>query len=97
MVSPIGGHSSHVEQTSPDLHQNGQAQDITGEQKRNYANITQADIGSHAEAQGETVKDQVDGAITSGPRRADPSTGGRVQVGETGDLHDLAARRQSRA
>lgn len=46
-------------------------------------------------AQREAVKDQVDGAVASGPKRADASSGGRVQVGETGDLHDLAARRQS--
>ncbi|RWA07898.1 hypothetical protein EKO27_g7207 [Xylaria grammica] len=94
MVDSIGGHSSHIEQTPLGSHQNGQAQNIIDEQKSNYGNTTQADVGSHAETQGEAIKDQVDGAIASGPKRADPSTGGRVQVGETGDLHDLAARRQ---
>lgn len=61
----------------------------------NHGNATQTDLGSRAEAQGEAIKDQIDGAIPSGPKRADQSTGGRVQVAETGDLHDLAARRQS--
>lgn len=60
-----------------------------------HGSAAQTDLGSHAEAQGEAIKDQIDGAIPSGPKRADQSTGGRVQVGETGDLHDLAARRQS--
>ncbi|KAK5631730.1 hypothetical protein RRF57_007444 [Xylaria bambusicola] len=67
---------------------------ITDEQKSNYGSTTHTDIGSHTETQAEQVKDQVDGATPSGPKRATPESGGRVQVGETGDLHDLAARRQ---
>ncbi|KAI1302662.1 hypothetical protein F5Y03DRAFT_361502 [Xylaria venustula] len=94
MADLTSGHSTHVEQTPLDSHQHGQAQNIIDEQKSNYGNTTQADIGAHSEAHGEAVKDQVDGAIASGPKRADPSSGGRVQVAETGDLHDLAARRQ---
>ncbi|KAI1331311.1 hypothetical protein F5Y16DRAFT_395750 [Xylariaceae sp. FL0255] len=43
----------------------------------------------------EAIKDQVDGAVATGPRRADASTGGRVNVAETGDLNELAARRRS--
>ncbi|KAI1340456.1 hypothetical protein F5Y15DRAFT_40317 [Xylariaceae sp. FL0016] len=42
----------------------------------------------------EGAKDQVDGAVATGPKKADASTGGRVNVAETGDLHDLAAKRQ---
>ncbi|KAI1367720.1 hypothetical protein F5Y08DRAFT_297452 [Xylaria arbuscula] len=95
MDDSLGGHSSQIEQTPLDANQSGQAQNIIDEQKSNYGNTTQADIGSHTEAQAEAVKDQVDGAISSGPKRATPESGGRVQVGETGDLHDLAARRQS--
>ncbi|KAI0971697.1 hypothetical protein F4678DRAFT_461060 [Xylaria arbuscula] len=95
MADFTGGHSTHIEQTPLDSHQHGQVQNIVDEQKSNYGNTTQADIGAHSEARGEAVKDQVDGAIASGPKRADPSSGGRVQVAETGDLHDLAARRQS--
>ncbi|KAI0405334.1 hypothetical protein F4802DRAFT_562719 [Xylaria palmicola] len=94
MADSHGGHSSHLVQTPLDSHQHGQAQNILAEQKSNYGNTTQADVGAHAEAQGEAIKDQVDGATASGPKRADQSSGGRVQVGETGDLHDLAARRQ---
>ncbi|KAI1426689.1 hypothetical protein F5Y12DRAFT_740708 [Xylaria sp. FL1777] len=95
MADSVSGHSSHIEQKPLDSNQHGQAQNIIDEQKSNYGNTAQADIGSHTEAHGEAVKDQVDEAIASGPKRADPSTGGRVLVGETGDLHDLAARRQS--
>ena len=46
------------------------------------------------EAHVEAVKDQIDDAVTKGPKKADASTGGRVMVAETGDLHDLAASRQ---
>jgi hypothetical protein len=67
---------------------------IIDEQKSNYGNTTQADLGASMEAHGQAVKDQVDGAVVTGPKRADQSSGGRVQVGEQGDLHDLAARRQ---
>ncbi|KAI1180070.1 hypothetical protein F4777DRAFT_530838 [Nemania sp. FL0916] len=56
---------------------------------------THTEQASRAEAQEEAIKDQIDGATAKGPKRADQSTGGRVQVGETGDLHDLAARRKS--
>ncbi|KAI3343393.1 hypothetical protein F4824DRAFT_439771 [Ustulina deusta] len=94
MTDSVGARSSHIEQTPLDSNQHGQAQNIIDEQKSNYGNTPQADIGSHAEAQGGPARDQVDGAFANGPRRADPLSGGRVQVGETGDLHDLAARRQ---
>ncbi|KAI0165753.1 hypothetical protein GGR57DRAFT_448626 [Xylariaceae sp. FL1272] len=56
----------------------------------------QEDMTTKIETQDEAVKDQVDGAVATGPKRADQTTGGRVQVAETGDLHDLAARRQSK-
>ncbi|KAI8947169.1 hypothetical protein F4801DRAFT_561804 [Xylaria longipes] len=95
MTDSHGGHSSHIEQTPLDSHQFGPAQNILNEQKSNYGNTTQADVGSRAEAHEEAIKDQIDGATAKGPKIADQSTGGRVQVGETGDLHDLAARRQS--
>ncbi|KAI0972306.1 hypothetical protein F4678DRAFT_429946 [Xylaria arbuscula] len=68
---------------------------VIDEQKSNFGKTTQADMGSHTAAQAEAVKDQVDGAISSGPKRATPESRGCVQVGETGDLHDLAARRRS--
>ncbi|KAI0480548.1 hypothetical protein GGR56DRAFT_279156 [Xylariaceae sp. FL0804] len=42
----------------------------------------------------DAVKDRIDGAVPLGPKKADASTGGRVEVAETGDLHDLAAHRQ---
>lgn len=50
---------------------------------------------SSAEARAEKVKDQIDDAVAKGPKKADEHSGGRVQVAETGDLNDLAARRQS--
>ena len=46
------------------------------------------------EAHGEALKDKVDGAVRTTEKKADESSGGRVMVGETGDLHDLAAGRQ---
>lgn len=42
----------------------------------------------------EKVKDQIDDAVAKGPKKADEHSGGRVQVAETGDLHDLAAKKQ---
>ncbi|KAI1200050.1 hypothetical protein F5X97DRAFT_294745 [Nemania serpens] len=95
MTDSHGGNTPHMKQTPLDSHQNGQSQNILDEQTSNHGSATQTDLGSRAEAQEEAIKDQIDGAIPSGPKRADQSTGGRVQVGETGDLHDLAARRQS--
>jgi hypothetical protein len=56
---------------------------------------TSVQAGLEAKVENEAVKDQVDDALPKGPKRADQSTGGRVVVGETGDLHDLAARRHS--
>ncbi|KAI0202749.1 hypothetical protein F4808DRAFT_419759 [Astrocystis sublimbata] len=79
--------ASHVESAPAASQQLGQAQDML--------NPAQADPGSRTEVHGEAVKDQVDGAMATGPKRADQSSGGRVQVAETGDLHDLAAQRQS--
>ncbi|KAI0481648.1 hypothetical protein F4859DRAFT_475478 [Xylaria cf. heliscus] len=95
MTDSHGGHSSHIEQTPVNSHQFEQAQNILDEQKSSNGNTPQADVGSRAEAHKEAIKDQIDGATAQGPKRADPSTGGRVIVGETGDLHDLAARRHS--
>jgi hypothetical protein len=46
------------------------------------------------EAVSEAIKDKVDDAIPKGPKKADASTGGRVMVGEKGDLLELAAKRQ---
>lgn len=59
------------------------------------ASATAASSDAHAEA--ERVKDQIDDAVAKGPKKADENSGGRVQVAETGDLHDLAARRRSSA
>jgi hypothetical protein len=53
-----------------------------------------ADVGANMEAHNEELKDKVDGAVPTGVKKADATTGGRVFVGETGDLHDLAASRQ---
>lgn len=94
MADSNSGHSSHREQAPLVSHQVGPAQNILNEQKSNYGNTTQSDLGARSEAHAEAIKDQIDGATATGPKRADPSTGGRVQVAETGDLHDLAARRQ---
>ncbi|KAI8634930.1 hypothetical protein F5Y19DRAFT_130961 [Xylariaceae sp. FL1651] len=95
MTDSHEGHSSHIEQSPLDSHQHGQTQNIIDEQKPNHGSTTQPDLGSRLEAPDEAVKDQVDGAVANGPKKADQWSGGRVQVGETGDLHDLAARRQS--
>lgn len=46
------------------------------------------------EAPSEEIKDRVDDAMPKGPKKADQSSGGRVMVGEEGDLHELAAGRQ---
>jgi hypothetical protein len=46
------------------------------------------------EARSEELKDKVDGAVRTTEKKADENSGGRVMVGETGDLHDLAAKRQ---
>ncbi|KAH6653820.1 hypothetical protein BKA67DRAFT_658161 [Truncatella angustata] len=75
--------------------QSGQAQNIIDEQKSNFGSTVQAEIGANAGASGEAIKDKIDDAVPKGPKKADASSGGRVQVAETGDLHDLAARRQS--
>ncbi|KAI0603320.1 hypothetical protein F4775DRAFT_23949 [Biscogniauxia sp. FL1348] len=98
MTNSNGGPSSILEQTGLDaVHQHGQARNTIGEQVSTHSSSTvQADPGSRAEAHDEAVKDQVDGAIAQGPKKADQFTGGRVNVAETGDLHDLAAaKRQS--
>ncbi len=50
--------------------------------------------GSGTGTQAEWIKDQIDDAVAKGPKKADEYSGGRVQVGETGDLHDLAAKRR---
>ncbi|KAI1501295.1 hypothetical protein F5X99DRAFT_208486 [Biscogniauxia marginata] len=94
MTDSRGGHSSTLGQTPLDSHQHGQAQNIIAEQASTYGTTIQADPGSRAEAHVEAIKDQVDGAIAKGPKKADQFMGGRVSVGETGDLHDLAAKRQ---
>ncbi|ETS85819.1 hypothetical protein PFICI_03844 [Pestalotiopsis fici W106-1] len=69
-------------------------QNVLDQQKSNFGTTAQADIGSNAELVGEAIKDKIDDAVPKGPKKADQTTGGRVQVAETGDLHDLAARRQ---
>ncbi|KAK8017026.1 hypothetical protein PG993_015215 [Apiospora rasikravindrae] len=51
------------------------------------------DVAAKVESQDEAAKDLVDDALPKGPKKADASTGGRVQVGETGDLKELAAER----
>ncbi|KAI1638893.1 hypothetical protein F4809DRAFT_639173 [Biscogniauxia mediterranea] len=85
MTDSHSGPSSILEQTG----------NIIGEQASTHNSTMQVDPGSRTEAHEEAVKDQVDGAIAQGPKKADQSTGGRVSVAETGDLRDLAARRQS--
>lgn len=81
--------------TTPlDNKQNGPAQSILDESKANFGYKADADVGGNMEAHAEAVKDQIDDAVTKGPKKADASTGGRVMVAETGDLNELAASRQ---
>ncbi|KAK7999407.1 hypothetical protein PG990_012007 [Apiospora arundinis] len=54
----------------------------------------EGDVGVKLEDKTEAAKDAVDGAVPKGPKKADASTGGRVQVAETGDLKELAAERE---
>ncbi|KAI0014029.1 hypothetical protein F4779DRAFT_202873 [Xylariaceae sp. FL0662B] len=96
MTGSRGSHSSELEQTPLDSQQHGQAQNMLEEAAAasTYSSTTQADGGADADpAHGEALKDKIDGAVASGPKKADERSGGRVQVGETGDLHDLAAKR----
>lgn len=97
MTDSKTGTSSHLEQAPLVSHQVAPAQNILDEQRSNLGATTQSNLGARNEAHAEAIKDQIDGATATGPKRADPSTGGRVQVAETGDLHDLAARRQSQS
>ncbi|KAI0180239.1 hypothetical protein GGR52DRAFT_234276 [Hypoxylon sp. FL1284] len=94
MTDSRGGHASEIEQTPLDANQNGQAQNIIDETASTHGKTTQADVGSNIDVHDEALKDKVDGAVRSGPKKADETSGGRVQVGETGDLHELAAKRQ---
>ncbi|KAI1644769.1 uncharacterized protein F4817DRAFT_201070 [Daldinia loculata] len=94
MTDSRGSHSSTLEQTPLDSNQHGQAQNIIDETSATYGSTTQSDLGANIESHDEALKDKVDGAVMTGPKKADETTGGRVQVGETGDLHDLAAKRQ---
>ncbi|OTA66700.1 hypothetical protein K449DRAFT_431015 [Hypoxylon sp. EC38] len=94
MTDSRGGHASEIEQTPLDSHQHGQAQNIIGETSSTRGTTTQSDYGANIEVREEALKDKVDGAVRSGPKKADEYSGGRVQVGETGDLHDLATKRQ---
>lgn len=67
-------------------------------QKFDLSTAISADSGANVETVSEVVKDKiddVDNVVAKGPKRADQYSGGRVQVGETGDLHDLAAKRQA--
>ncbi|KAI2626469.1 hypothetical protein GGR54DRAFT_591080 [Hypoxylon sp. NC1633] len=95
MTDSRGGLSSEIEQTPLDSKQHGQVKNIVAETTSTPGNTTQSDLGSKLESNDEGLKDQVDGAVRSGPKKADENSGGRVQVAETGDLHDLAAKRQS--
>ncbi|RYP54252.1 hypothetical protein DL769_010375 [Monosporascus sp. CRB-8-3] len=89
------GHSEQLEQKPLDADQHGQAANIIAETTDSYGTKRpDADLGSSMEAHAEKVKDQVDDAVAKGPKRADAHSGGRVLVGETGDLHDLAAKKQ---
>ncbi|KAI0395342.1 hypothetical protein F5Y17DRAFT_457079 [Xylariaceae sp. FL0594] len=85
-----------LEQQQQQQHQHGQGQAQTILTSPPTATTTES---SSAPAPSEAVKDQVDGVVSeataTGPKRADQNSGGRVQVAETGDLHELAARRQS--
>lgn len=67
---------------------------ILDDSKANLGYKADADVGGTMEAHVEAVKDQIDDAVTKGPKKADASTGGRVMVAETGDLNELAASRQ---
>ncbi|KAJ8126561.1 hypothetical protein O1611_g7076 [Lasiodiplodia mahajangana] len=87
---------SPAEQTLPDSQPSEQAQNTVDEQKPSAETTTQAEKEPHTEAQKEPVKSQANGTTTSGPKRWDEPPSGRVQVGETGDLRELAARRHSR-
>ncbi|KAL7626679.1 hypothetical protein AAE478_003453 [Parahypoxylon ruwenzoriense] len=87
MTDLRGGHSSEIKPTALDSRRHGQAQNTVEEQGGACPNV--------GVAADEALKDRVDGAVRSGPKKADEMSGGRVQVGETGDLRDLAARRQS--
>ncbi|KAJ9149353.1 hypothetical protein NKR23_g4363 [Pleurostoma richardsiae] len=89
------GHSRDLEQESLDSHQHGQATNIIDETSDTYGTKRpDADVGGNAELHGEALKDRIDDAVPKGPKKADPSSGGRVMVGEQGDLHDLAAAKQ---
>ncbi|KAI1661640.1 hypothetical protein F4813DRAFT_385320 [Daldinia decipiens] len=94
MTDSRGGHSSGLEQTPLDSNRHGQAQNVIDETSATHGNTTQSDLEANIESHDEALKDKVDGAVRTGPKKADETTGGRVQVGETGDLHDLAAKRQ---
>ncbi|KAK5662675.1 hypothetical protein OQA88_8591 [Cercophora sp. LCS_1] len=95
MADSNSGHSFDLEQQPLDANQHGQAANITDETTTRYGTKRpDPDLGAAMEAPSEAVKDRVDDAIPKGPKKADQNTGGRVMVGEEGDLHDLAARRQ---
>ncbi|KAF3064170.1 hypothetical protein GL218_01528 [Daldinia childiae] len=91
MSDSQGGHSSGL---PLDSNQHSQAQNIIDETSATHGNTTQSNLEANIESHDEALKDKVDGAVRTGPKKADETTGGRVQVGETGDLHDLAAKRQ---
>ncbi|KAI1082361.1 hypothetical protein F5B20DRAFT_34107 [Whalleya microplaca] len=84
----------HTSLSDPTYDVNQVDRNIVDETSSTYGNTTQSDVGANMEVQGEAIKDRVDGAVAKGPKKADEYSGGRVQVGETGDLHDLAAKRQ---
>ncbi|KAK1751013.1 hypothetical protein QBC47DRAFT_392086 [Echria macrotheca] len=95
MTDTQTGLARDVEQQPLDASQHGQAKNIIDEEAATYGTKrADPDLGASMEAHEQAVKDQIDGAIPTGPKRASPESGGRVMVGEEGDLHDLAAKRQ---
>ncbi|KAI1249815.1 hypothetical protein MGN70_009429 [Eutypa lata] len=96
MASSNGGHSELINQEPLDSKQYGQAANILAEMTDTSYGTKRPDpdLGSSMEVHSEKVKDQIDDAVAKGPKKADEHSGGRVQVAETGDLHDLAAKKQ---
>ncbi|KAK7961670.1 uncharacterized protein PG986_002495 [Apiospora aurea] len=73
--------------------QSAEAQQILDEAKTQIGSKKAPTSDASLEGKVEEAKDRVDDALPKGPKKADASTGGRVQVGETGDLKELAAER----
>jgi hypothetical protein len=70
---------------------------IVEEENDNYG-VKQADrnIGSNTETHGKALKDRLDNpdSVQKGSEEGATTTDGRSQVGDEGDMHDLAHSRQ---